>query len=80
AHYTQFMVYDLDGDGKAEMACKTADATIDGAGVVIGNPIADYRNTGGYILEGPEFLTIFNGLTGAAMATTNYLPARGTVS
>ena len=22
AHYTQFMVYDLDGDGKAEVACK----------------------------------------------------------
>ena len=80
AHYTQFMVYDLDGDGKAEMACKTADGTIDGAGVAIGDPNADYRNTGGYILAGPEFLTIFNGLTGAAMATTNYLPARGTVT
>ena len=80
AHYTQFMVFDLDGDGKAEMACKTADGTIDGAGVVIGDPNADYRNTGGYILTGPEFLTIFNGLTGAAMATTNYLPARGTVT
>jgi rhamnogalacturonan endolyase len=24
AHYTQFMVYDLDGDGKAEVAMKTA--------------------------------------------------------
>ena len=80
AHYTQFMVYDLDGDGKAEMACKTADATVDGTGVVIGNGQADYRNTSGYILSGPEFLTVFNGLTGAAMATTNYLPARGTVS
>ena len=30
AHYTQFMVYDLDGDGKAEVACKTADGTVDG--------------------------------------------------
>lgn len=80
AHYTQFMVYDLDGDGKAEMACKTADGTIDGAGTVIGNAQADYRNTSGYVLSGPEFLTVFNGLTGAAMATTNYLPARGNVS
>ena len=26
-HYTQFMVYDLDGDGRAEVACKTADGT-----------------------------------------------------
>lgn len=80
AHYTQFMVYDLDGDGKAEMSCKTADGTVDGAGVTIGDPLADHRNTGGYILTGPEFLTVFNGVTGAAMATTNYLPARGTVT
>lgn len=80
AHYTQFMVYDLDGDGKAELACKTADGTIDGTGMTIGDPVADYRNTNGYILSGPEFLTVFNGLTGAAMATTNYLPARGTVN
>ncbi len=80
AHYTQFMVYDFDGDGKAEMMCKTADATIDGVGTVIGNAAADYRNTAGYVLDGPEFLTVFNGQTGAAMATTNYLPARGTVS
>lgn len=84
AHYTQFMVYDLDSDGKAEIACKTADGTIDGTGVVIGDANADYRVTSGkslgYILSGPEFLTIFNGETGKAMATTNYLPARGTVS
>ncbi|SFO97978.1 rhamnogalacturonan endolyase [Chitinophaga sp. YR627] len=80
AHYTQFMVYDLDGDGKAEVAMKTADATIDGVGTVIGSASADYRNSSGYVLSGPEFLTIFNGQTGAAMATTNYLPARGTVS
>lgn len=80
AHYTQFMVYDLDSDGKAEVACKTADGTIDGRGTVIGDANADYRATTGYVLSGPEFLTVFNGKTGAAMATTNYLPARGTVS
>jgi rhamnogalacturonan endolyase len=80
AHYTQFLVYDFDGDGKAEMACKTADATVDGVGTVIGTASADYRSTAGYILTGPEYLTVFNGLTGAAMATTNYLPGRGTVS
>lgn len=80
AHYTQFQVYDLDGDGKAEVAMKTADGTKDGDGVVIGSSSADYRNSSGYILSGPEYLTIFNGETGAAMATTNYVPARGTVS
>ncbi len=76
AHYTQFMVYDLDGDGYAEVACKTADGTVDGVGTVIGNANADFRNGSGYILTGPEFLTIFSGRTGAALATTNYLPAR----
>lgn len=32
SHYTQFMVYDFDGDGKAEMVCKTAPGTMDGKG------------------------------------------------
>lgn len=76
AHYTQFMVYDLDGDGRAEFACKTADGTIDGQGKIIGDAGADYRNSRGYILQGPEFLTIFDGRTGAAIVTTNYIPPR----
>ncbi|MEO7497476.1 MAG: rhamnogalacturonan lyase, partial [Massilia sp.] len=80
AHYTTFLAYDFDGDGKAEVMMKTADGTVDGAGVTIGSASADYRNSSGYILSGPEFLTVFNGLTGAAMKTVNYLPARGTVS
>jgi rhamnogalacturonan endolyase len=79
AHYTQFMVYDFDGDGKAEVMCKTADGTRSGTGQVIGNANADFRNSSGYILSGPEFLTVFNGQTGAILATTNYVPARGTV-
>jgi rhamnogalacturonan endolyase len=80
AHYTTMVAYDLDGDNKAEIMLKTADATVDGTGVVIGSATADYRNSAGYVLSGPEYLTVFNGLTGKAMATTNYLPARGTVS
>ena len=79
-HYTQFMVYDLDSDGKAEVAMKTADGTKDGAGVVIGSATADYRNSGGYILTGPEYLTVFNGESGAAMATVPFEPARGSVA
>jgi len=79
AHYTQMAFYDLDGDGKAEFMCKTADATKDGVGKVIGDADADHRNGDGYILKGPEFITVFNGLTGAAMATSNYIPARGNV-
>ena len=80
AHYTQFQVYDYSGDGKAEVAMKTADGTKDGVGTVIGSSTADYRNSSGYILSGPEYLTMFNGLTGAAMSTVDYVPARGTVS
>lgn len=78
AHYTQFMVYDFDHDGKSEMICKTADGTIDGRGKVIGDATKIYRNPSGYILDGPEFLTIFNGQTGAAMDTIPYNPPRGT--
>ena len=80
AHYTTFLAYDFDGDGKAEVMAKTADGTVDGQGTTIGSASADYRSSAGYILTGPEFLTVFNGQTGAAMKTVNYLPARGTVS
>lgn len=83
AHYTPFIVYDLDGDGIAEIACKTADGTVDGRGKVIGDGNADWRDTNstsrtfGRILKGPEFFTIFDGRTGAALATTDYVPPRG---
>lgn len=160
AHYTQFMVYDFDGDGRAEIMMKTADGTTDGRGKVIGDPAADWRTglaearadsvnaqanmerervemekwrkemdevrrqereeakgrkdnrderrkegpgagkgreprdgkgqqrrqrprwpganrQGGRILSGPEYLTVFNGLTGEAMATVDYVPERG---
>lgn len=80
AHYTQFMVYDYDGDGKAEMICKTSDGTVDGTGAVIGNASADYRASSGYILSGNEYLTLFDGLTGKALDTVDYVPGRGTVS
>jgi rhamnogalacturonan endolyase len=84
AHYVTFMAFDFDGDGRAEVACKTADGTIDGTSKVIGDANADWRSkTGkreGRILDGPEFLTIFDGKTGAALATTDYIPPRGDVS
>jgi hypothetical protein len=80
AHYTQFIVYDLDGDGRAEVVCKTADGTVDGRGVVLGDGRADYRNPRGYVLDGPEYLTIFEGATGRALACAGYEPPRGRVS
>ncbi|MFB7799637.1 rhamnogalacturonan lyase [Isoptericola sp. NPDC056134] len=80
AHYTQFQVFDYDGDGRAEVMAKTADGTVDGAGTVIGDADADHRNASGYVLAGPEFLSVFDGETGAAVDTVDYTPARGTVT
>lgn len=80
AHYTQFMVYDLDGDGRAELVCKTADGTTDGTGTVIGDPDVDWANNSGYIIDGPEYLTVFEGLTGKALQTVDYIPVRGNLS
>ena len=139
AHYTQMMVYDFDGDGKAELMVKTADGTTDGQGKVIGDPNADWRhgvaeikanpegylqkikeeredairrrhdwdsiektlpptltnterynmrrrylntevhgdNKTGRIMDGPEYISVFNGLTGAVMDTKPYIPERG---
>ncbi len=79
AHYTQFMVYDLDGDGKAEVVCKTADGTTDGKGKVIGDPELLWRNQRGRVLQGAEYLTVFNGETGAIINTIKYEPDRGNV-
>src|SRR5690606_19018839 len=76
AHYTQFMVYDLDGDGRAELVCKTADGTTDGTGSVLGDPDANHVNEAGHVLRGAEFLTVFDGRTGAAIDTQKYVPAR----
>ena len=80
AHYTQFMVYDFDGDGRAELMCKTADGTRDGQGHVVGDSLADYRNAAGRILDGPEYLSVFDGLTGRILDTKPYIPGRGDVS
>ena len=87
AHYTQFMVYDLDHDGRAEVMMRTADGTTDGKGNVIGDANADYREKGeivkeklrnqGRIFRGKEYLTVFSGMTGKALYTTDYIPQRG---
>ena len=87
AHYTQFLVYDFDGDGKVEMICKTAPWSKDGNGNFVSAVGEDdvikstdnsksWRNSNGYVLNGPEYLTVFNGQTGAAIHTIWYNPDR----
>lgn len=82
AAYTQFLVFDFDGDGKAEMLCKTADGTVDGLGTVLGDASKDWRTLDpespmyGKIVDGPEYLTVFDGVTGQALATAEYIPTR----
>ena len=119
AHYVPFIVYDLDGDGRAELMVKTADGTRDGVGNILGDSTADYRHgvkeaqerlknnpqeaepqqwnrngergrrgrrhrmafagrrSEGRILTGPEYITVFDGLTGRALDTKPYIPERG---
>ncbi|MCC8160495.1 MAG: discoidin domain-containing protein [Oscillospiraceae bacterium] len=75
AHDTQFMVYDYDGDGKAEMACRTADGTIAGDGTVIGDADRNYAIVSdGKNLTGPLYLTVFNGADGSVIDTVDYDP------
>lgn len=79
-HYTQMCVADFDGDGHAELITKTADGTKDGQGKVIGDGSKDYHNSSGYVLDGPEYMTLFDGQTGAALDTINFPVPRGNVS
>ncbi|MCU0917261.1 MAG: rhamnogalacturonan lyase [Planctomycetes bacterium] len=81
-HDTQLMVYDLDGDGRAEIAVRTADGSVDGTGKLIGDAGADWvdrtpsSRTFGKIMTGPEYFSIFDGATGAELARANYIPGR----
>ena len=88
AHYTQFLVYDFNGDGRAELICKTAQGSLDGQGNYVNKAAYDtkissannsmkYANSSGRVLSGAEYLTVFEGTTGRAIHTVWYNPNRG---
>jgi len=86
AHYTQFVVYDFDGNGRSEIAVRTAPGTRDANGTFLSqgpaaddDDNADYRNRDGRVLSGPEYLTIFEGATGLELTTVAFEVARGRV-
>ena len=78
AHYTQMVVYDLDGDGRAEVAVRTSEGTVFGDGVQIGDTdhdgVTNYVASNGRILAGPEFISVIEGTTGRELARADYIP------
>lgn len=93
SHYVGVLVYDFDGDGKAEVVTRTCDGTTDASGRIIGDAGADWREAGswiaknsrseprfmnqGRIFKGKDYLTVFSGKTGKALCTVDYIPQRG---
>lgn len=76
AHTIQFIAWDFDGDGYGEFMCKTAPGTIDGQGnyVLLGDddPNENLLSGRGKQDHGSEYITVFDGLTGAELSTIPY--------
>ncbi|MHC4394521.1 MAG: rhamnogalacturonan lyase family protein [Planctomycetota bacterium] len=61
--YSPWIVYDVDGNGKAEVYCKAGEG--------------DPRDEKGLVKTGPEFLVKLDGQTGKVVAKTNWLSRDG---
>ena len=76
AHTTPFIAWDLDGDGYGEFMVKTAPGAIDGQGkyVLLGNdsPTANLKGSRGKQETGSEYISVFDGRTGAELKTIYY--------
>jgi rhamnogalacturonan endolyase len=59
--YSPYVVYDLDGDGKAEVAVKTAGKDF-------------VRDEIGRVLSGSEFVSILDGMSGKELCRANWIP------
>ncbi len=58
--YSPMIVWDLDGDGRAEVALKTGQG--------------DPREPNGQVLSGPEYVSVWNGLAGDEIARADWIP------
>lgn len=76
AHTTPFVAWDFDGDGYGEFMIKTAPGTVDGEGNYVvmpgDDPLQNCLSSRGKPDKGPEYITIFDGLTGAELSTIPY--------
>ncbi len=81
AHTTPFIAWDLDGDGYGEFMVKTAPGAIDGDGNYVllpgDNPNENLKSGRGKQDHGSEYITVFDGMTGAELQTIKYHTAYG---
>ncbi len=66
--FSPMVVYDLDGDGKAEVALKSASYAA--------SPEEAFISEGGFVLEGPEYCSVLDGVTGEEIDKVDWV-ARG---
>ena len=81
------LVYDFDGDGKAEVACKTGPGTKDGQGKFLSQGAAAtdddsvvLEDKSKHLIVDQAYITIFKGSTGEELTTIPYEPAMGPMS
>ncbi|MCR4994497.1 MAG: hypothetical protein K6A32_03835, partial [Bacteroidales bacterium] len=76
AHTTPFIAWDLDGDGYGEFMVKTAPGAIDGQGNYVlmagDDPTENLKSGRGKQDHGSEYITVFDGMTGAELSTIKY--------
>ena len=88
-----FLAYDMDGDGKAEVIMRSFEGTTDGKGNTTGDTngdgITDYSKSESnlaifkdrqYIVSTPEFLSIYDGETGEETDRTDLKPSKEPLS
>ena len=75
-HTVQFICWDFDGDGYGEFMAKTAPGTVDGEGNFVllndDDPYENLKSSRGKQDHGGEYITVFDGMTGAEISTIPY--------